>query len=60
MNLTKSQDLVQISTQNTPTLDHVASTEIHSIHNMYSHLGYGDCKYNVFFDKIVQVDVKKL
>lgn len=41
LNLTKSLE-VPVTTEKISTLDHVASTNLHSSYS--THLGYGDCK----------------
>lgn len=43
LNLTKSLDM-PVTTEKISTLDHVATTNLRNVHNIYSHLGYGDCK----------------
>lgn len=44
MNVT---ELPEVTTEKNPVLEHVATTDLRDVHDIYSHLGYGDCKTHI-------------
>lgn len=48
MNLTKPQEAFVLDGKN-PVLEHVATTDLRNVNDIYSHLGYGDCMDHIIY-----------